>query len=142
MATRHKPATTPSLGRALIVEDDALLAMTIADALTDGGATKAVICPSVAAALGELERLRPDVLVLDVHLADRDDGWTLAELVIQLSPKPPIIVFSTGSPENIPAAVAGMGHVLVKPFLPETLVTLVREQQHRPGLFARLRGKL
>ena len=40
-----------SLGRTLIVEDDAIIALDMADALTDGGAEKVVICPSVTAAL-------------------------------------------------------------------------------------------
>jgi len=131
-----------SLGRTLIVEDDGLIALDLAEALTEAGAEKVAICPSVAAALGELERLKPDVLVLDVHLADRDDGWTLAELVSQLSARPPLIVFSTGAPDSIPAAIAGMGHVLVKPFPPEDLVLLVRAHRQRPGLIARLRGAL
>ncbi len=131
-----------SLGRVLIVEDDGLIALDLAEALTDAGAEKVAICPSVAAALGELERFKPDVLVLDVHLADRDDGWTLAELVSQLSARPPLIVFSTGAPGSIPVAIAGMGHVLAKPFPPEDLVRLVRIHRRRPGLIARLRGVL
>jgi CheY-like chemotaxis protein len=144
MATMARANDLPpaSLGRALIVEDDALIAMDIAAALADGGAEKVVICASVAAALQEIERLLPDVLVLDVRLADRDDGWTLAELVHQLSPAPPLIVFSTGLPESIPAATAGLGHVLAKPFPPDDLVRLVRLHRHRPGLIARLRGAL
>ncbi|MDF8333582.1 response regulator [Novosphingobium cyanobacteriorum] len=131
-----------SLGRALIVEDDAIIALDMADALTDGGAEKVVICPSISAALAELERFKPEVLVLDVRLADRDDGWTLAELVTQLNPVPPLIVFSTGLPESIPAQAAALGHILAKPFHPEELVRLVRLHRQKPGLIARLRGAL
>jgi DNA-binding response OmpR family regulator len=130
------------LGRALVVEDDALLAMSIAEALTDGGATQVEICSSITAALAAMERIKPDVLVLDVHLADSGDGWALAELAVQLSSTPPLIVFSTGSPRSIPAAIASLGHVLVKPYRPERIVDLVRQQRHRPGLISRLRGAL
>lgn len=130
------------LGRALVVEDDGLLAMSIAEALADGGAEQVAICSSIAAALTELERLRPDVLVLDVRLADSDDGWALAELAMQLSSTPPLIVFSTGSPESIPPAIANLGHVLVKPYRPERIVDLVREHRPRPGLISRLRSAL
>ena len=34
--------------------------------------------------MAELEQARPDALILDVHLADRDDGWALAEVVAML----------------------------------------------------------
>jgi DNA-binding response OmpR family regulator len=132
----------PSLGRALVVEDDALLAMMIAEALQEGGASHVSVCPSIASALAELDRLKPDILVLDVHLADRDDGWTLAELVMELSPQPPIIVFSTGSPESIPARIAELGTVLVKPFAPGDLVVAVLESRKRSGLFSRLKAAI
>lgn len=134
--------TPAPLGQVLIVEDDALLALDMAEALAAAGAEQVTVCPSVAAALGELERIRPVVLVLDVHLADRDDGWTLAELVTALHADPPLLVFSTGAPQSIPPAVAEMGHVLTKPFRSEDLVRLVHAHARRPGLLGRLRRVL
>ncbi|MCW1381950.1 response regulator [Novosphingobium sp. KCTC 2891] len=139
-ATRRKDAVP--LGRVLIVEDDALVAMDMAEALAEAGARKVGICASISAAMGELERIRPDVLILDVHLADRDDGWTLAELVVQLNPVAPLIVFSTGAPDSIPSEIAELGHVLVKPFPSSELVRLVRGNLPKPGLLARLRSAL
>ncbi|BEU99120.1 response regulator [Novosphingobium olei] len=127
-------------GRALIVEDDALVAMDIAEALADSGAEQVVVCGSIAAALHEMEKVCPDLLVLDVRLADRDDGWSLAELANQLNPVPPFIVFSTGSPASIPPETAALGHVLVKPFPPEALVRLVSERRPAAGLLAKLRS--
>ena len=131
-----------SLGRALIVEDDALLAMSLEDALRDGGAEKVVVCDSIAAAMAELERLKPDILVLDVQLADRDDGWAMAELVHELSPRPPAIVFSTGAPERIPEKVAELGAVLAKPYDPQALIAVLIEHRRKPGLLDRLREAL
>jgi len=136
---RKKP---PSLGRALIVEDDALLAMSLEDALLAGGAAKVVACDSIAAAMAELETLKPDILVLDVQLADRGDGWAMAELVTELSPRPPAIVFSTGAPERIPEKVAGLGAVLAKPYDPEKLIAVLAEHRRKPGLMGRLREAL
>src|SRR5688500_17790147 len=107
-----------SLGRALIVEDDPLLAMDLEDALLSGGAEAVVVCDTVSAALAELELLKPDILILDVKLADRDDGWAMAELVHELSPRPPAIIFSTGAPERIPERVLQLGAVLAKPYDP------------------------
>ena len=137
---RAKPARAkPSLGRALIVEDDRLLAMALEDALRDGGAEEVVVCDSVAAAMAELERMRPDILVLDVKLADRDDGWTMAELVTELSPRPPAIIFSTGAPERIPKQIAELGAVMPKPYDPQRLIEVLAQHRRKPGLIDRLR---
>ena len=127
---------------ALVVEDDGLIALAIVAALEDAGARYVASCDTTAAALLELERIRPDILILDVHLADSDDGWAIAELAMQLSVRPPLIVYSTASPERIPAAIARMGHVLPKPFVTVDLVRLVRAHLHKPGLLARLRQAL
>lgn len=142
VATGNRKAKAPvSLGRVLVVEDDMVLALAIEDALIRlGNAREVVICPSSEAALAALEAGRPDAIVLDVHLSDRDDGWAVAELVQMLGPKRPRIAFSTGSPEDIPPEVAEMGPVLVKPYDPAELVEALAGD--RPaGLFARLRGK-
>ena len=131
-----------SLGRALIVEDDPLLAMSLEDALMNGGAEAVVVCDSVAAAMAELDRLKPDILILDVQLADRDDGWAMAELVTTLSPRPPAIIFSTGAPERIPDHVAQLGAVLTKPYDPAALIAVLAGLRRKPGLLGRLREAL
>ena len=131
-----------SLGIALIVEDDPLLALALEQALLDGGAERVEVCASVAAAMAALEAMRPDIMVLDVNLADRDDGWALAELVTSLSPRPPAIVFSTGSPERIPQKIAALGAVMGKPYDPAMLVSVLRSQNRKPGLLQRLREAL
>lgn len=131
-----------SLGRALVVEDDAILATALELALEDGGAEEVRVCSSIAEAMTALEDMRPDVIVLDVLLADRGDGWAIAELATTLSPKPPRIVFSTGQPDRIPENVLEMGTVLAKPYSPEALVELLAEQQKKSGLLGRLRGAL
>lgn len=135
------PRKRRTLGAALVVEDDALIAMDIAEALAEAGADPVVICPSIAEAMDALARTMPAVLVLDVHLADRDDGWALAELAIQLSETPPRIVFTTGTPESIPASAAQLGHVLAKPFRTRDLISIV-EREKSGGLFGRIRDAL
>lgn len=122
----------------LVVEDDPVLALSIEAALLDAGAGRVVICPSIASAMDALEEARPNGVVLDVHLADRSDGWALAELVDQLGPPRPRIVFSTGSPADIPAPIAEMGPVFEKPYDPAELVEAFAGEERR-GLFARFR---
>ena len=130
-----------ALGHALVVEDDGLVAMDIAEALEEAGAEPVVTCASVAEAMVQLELAVPSLLVLDVHLADRDDGWALAELAIQLGESPPLIVFTTATPGSIPASAADLGHVLAKPFRTQALIALI-ERERPTGLLGRIRHAL
>ena len=132
---------THALGRVLLVEDDAILAMAMEDALRDAGAEEVTVCSTSAQALAALREHKPDCLVLDVHLADRDDGWAIAELVSSVGPHPPRIVFSTGAPDDIPEEIAELGPVMVKPYDAADLVALLREPP-RQGLLSRLRSML
>ena len=129
------------LGCILVVEDDAVLALSMELALLDAGAKSVVVCPSIAGAMEVLGEQRPDGIILDIHLADRDDGWTLAELVGQLGPPHPRIIFSTGSPDEIPPAIADMGPVFEKPYDLAQLVEALSGEERR-GLFARIRAAM
>ena len=110
-------------------------------ALIDAGATSVVLCPSIACTMTALEQGPADAIVLDVHLADRDDGWALAELADMLGEKRPRIVFSTGSPEDIPPEIAEMGPIFEKPYDPAQLAAALVSGA-KPGLFARLRNAI
>ena len=145
MAAQPDPEASSSpppkgLLRVLLVEDDAVLALNLEDALLRGGAGEVVICATMQATLAALEAgFDPSAMILDVHLADRDDGWALAELASLLGPRSPRIVFSTGSPGDIPAAVAALGPVFVKPYDAQELVKALVGAPPR-GLLARWRG--
>lgn len=135
---RPRAAASLSLARVLIVEDDPVLAMANEDALRNAGVGQVFVSPSTESALEVLRREQPDAIVIDVHLADRNDGWAIAELIEAVVPNRPKIVFATGSPEEIPEAIAGLGTILVKPFLAEDLIAALRGPEG--GLFSRLRG--
>lgn len=136
--TPRNNAAQHALGHVLVVEDDVILSLAIEAELLDAGAREVEICHTTDAALAALRRTRPDVIVLDVHLADRDDGWAIAELVSSVGPQPPQIIFSTGAPERIPPQVAELGAILEKPYDPRDLVRAIRTPARR-GLLARLR---
>ncbi|KWV93619.1 MULTISPECIES: response regulator [unclassified Erythrobacter] len=125
----------------LVVEDDAVLGLTIEQTLLDAGVARVELSTSTEDALRHLREEQPKVIVLDVHLADRDDGWAIAELVRTLGPDSPRIIFSTGAPQDIPADVAALGCILEKPYDAEVLVELLRQPKRR-GIISRLRGAL
>lgn len=138
MSRQKQAVTATRMQRVLLVEDDPVLALLLAEALTDHGVKEVVTCRSTQEALEALRKRRPDVIVLDIHLADSDDGWAIAELVDSVGPRPPRIVFSTGAPADIPAEIAELGQVLAKPYDPRDLIALLETPRKR-GLFARLR---
>ena len=141
MVAKSQERGKSALGRVLIVEDDPVLALALEDALVERGAEDVVICPSIAATMAELEGERPDALVSDVHLADRDDGWALVELVEMLGTRRPRIVFSTGAPQDIPPKIAEAGAVFEKPYDPADLAAALSGEEKR-GLFSRLRNAI
>ena len=141
MVAKSQERGKSALGRVLIVEDDPVLALALEDALVERGAEDVVICPSIAATMAELEGERPDALVIDVHLADRDDGWALVELVEMLGTRRPRIVFSTVAPQDIPPKIAEAGAVFEKPYDPADLAAALSGEEKR-GLFSRLRNAI
>lgn len=139
--TAKQGSARARIGHVLLVEDDALLAMALQDALKAAGAAHVSWCATVASTMEVLEAETPDTVVLDVHLSDADDGWALAELIPQLGMRNVQIVFSTGAPDDIPEAIATLGPIFEKPYDPAQLVNAIRLRR-RAGLFSRLRNAL
>jgi DNA-binding response OmpR family regulator len=139
MSQKQRRKAKPALGRVLIIEDDPVLALALEDALRAGCTCEVVICPSMEATMAELEAQLPDAMVIDIHLADRNDGWALAELTDLIGTRRPRIVFSTAAPQEIPEEIAEMGAIFEKPYDPAALVEALCGEEQR-GLFARLRG--
>ena len=141
--TQHPETAAPAKlpGHVLVVEDDAVLGMTIEQALLDAGVARVALCASTEEAMQHLRDGRPEAIVLDVHLADRDDGWAIAELVRTLGADSPQIIFSTGAPQDIPEEIAEMGCIMEKPYDPKELVEVLTQSKRR-GLISRLRAAL
>ena len=129
---------TRKIGPVLVVEDDAVLALAVEDALLAAGAREVAIAATTAQALETLRDSHFETVVLDVHLADRDDGWAIAELIRALGKGGPKVIFATGSPGEIPAHIANLGPVLAKPYDFEQLVDLATTPE-RGSLLSRLR---
>ncbi len=124
--------------RVLVAEDDGLTALAVVDTLTALGAERIELCSPADEALELIAQLRPTVLILDLGLADRSDGWTVAELAREIVSTPPAIVFATGAPERLPYDIARRGHVLRKPFTQLALADAVVRAAAPRGLLGRL----
>jgi CheY-like chemotaxis protein len=113
---------------ALIVEDDALIAMATEDVVRSEGFDRIEICSSAKAAVACLASLAPQLLVLDASLADRDDGWLIAELARETISPLPKMLFVTGSPDAIPPEIAKLGIILAKPCSEDQLRRAIRNK--------------
>ena len=103
--------------RILVVEDEALVAMLVEDALQDAGATIIGPVATVAEALALLEREMPDAAVLDLNLA----GETSTPVADVLAARQVPFVVATGyGAEGLPSAHAD-APVLAKPYDPDEL---------------------
>jgi CheY-like chemotaxis protein len=109
--------------RILIVEDEALVAMLVEDALLDAGAEVIGPVATVAEAMSLLDASAPDAAVLDLNLA----GETSTPVADVLSARGVPFVVATGyGAEGLPPGHATVP-VLAKPYDPDELTnTLAR----------------
>ena len=110
-------ADTPSAIRVLIVEDEALIAMEIADRLGSLGYT---VCGSTSRgeqALEEIQVTRPDLVLMDVRLAGKLSGIETAARLREIRDLPVIFLSAYSDAELLRRAgeVQPFGY-LVKPF--------------------------
>ncbi len=78
----------------LIVEDEAITAMSLRLELERAGYTIDSMVATGEAAITRVEHARPDIVLMDIRLAGRIDGWDAARQIRRTCPAP--IIFMTG----------------------------------------------
>jgi len=123
--------------RVLIVDDDFMVAKVHAGfvAALDGFEV-AGTASTGAAAFAEVQRLRPDLVLLDVYLPDMTGLDVLRRLRAEGTPVDVVVISAARDAHSIRSALhGGVLHYLVKPFDRRTFETRLRE-------YAALRGEL
>ena len=119
--------------RVLLVEDEFLICMMLADALTEHGFE---VCSTANArdALAHLTCGRPcDVLLTDLNLGPGLDGSGLAKLARELRPHLPV-VYVSGSVRRIEELSPVPGAAFIpKPYIPEKVCEMLGEIQASAG---------
>lgn len=114
--------TTPDAKTVLIVEDQLLLAMTVRDALEDHGYRVLELAIRHQEALDTVAQDRPDLALVNIELADDDDGAVLAgELTAMGIP----VVFISGQTSRIESSREAAIASMPKPYSPEDMVLAV-----------------
>lgn len=109
--------------RVLVVEDEAILAIDIAEQLTEAGFRVVGPVTSVAKALRTIAEEGCDIAVLDVNLRDETAEPVAREL---RSRRTPFVFLSAVAKQNLPSGFDGEV-LLQKPTRPEVLVAALHD---------------
>jgi two-component system, response regulator PdtaR len=101
------------VGAVLIVEDDAMVALQIEDALMDDGFTICGVSATAKGGLALFHERRPEFAVLDVRLAE-GDGRDVARQIAAISPHTTILMCTAEDEDNLQGI--GAHALLRKPF--------------------------
>ncbi len=128
MSTLIGDKTAQSL---MIVEDEALVAITLKDALEDAGYHVLNLTDRSTEALDVAKACKPDLALVNIRLAGGEDGITLAENLKALGI--PALLISGQSSRARSAQTVAIGS-LPKPYHPDDMVLAVAH------ILARLQG--
>jgi CheY-like chemotaxis protein len=123
--------TRTNLPRLLIVEDEFLVRLTLAEFLGEEGfeALEAASGDEALVLLDQGETV--DLLLTDLQLAGGMDGRTLATRARERQPDLPVI-YMTGRPDSAPATSrTGRDMVIAKPYLPSEVAAAARRMINR-----------
>ena len=84
----------------LVVDDHAGFRELARALLEDGGYAVVAEVPDGASALQAVRTLRPDAVLLDVHLPDMD-GFAVADMLSREQPAPLVVLTSTDADEDV-----------------------------------------
>ena len=120
-------AVTPrGLGCILVVEDEFLIRMLLADELRDVG-YQVIEASTADEGLEVLLGVTPDAIISDVKMPGSIDGLGLLEAVREKSPGLPVIIMSADAHPDI-AIAAGANQFVAKPFKVGVIVEAVRHE--------------
>jgi CheY-like chemotaxis protein len=110
--------------RILLVEDDPLVREFVVEALREEG-YDVIHAADGEEALAWCKRRVAEVLITDIRLPGKVDGWEIAERCREHDPELPVIYASGFSPVS-PRPVSG-SLLLRKPYQPEEIVQAVKD---------------
>jgi DNA-binding response OmpR family regulator len=111
----------------LIVDDDRATS-TLLRTLFEIEGFVGVVCPKPEDVLNVVRRERPDVVLMDVHLAEVDSIHILREIRADAELQSVPVVMTSGLDMREQCVANGASGFMQKPFKPGELVALIRQQ--------------
>jgi CheY-like chemotaxis protein len=125
--------SNPAVGtapRVLIVEDEALIAWNLQSLVEGFGYAVCGTASTGARAIGLAEVEKPDLILMDVRLADRISGIDAAERILADRPVPIVFVTAFNDRETAGRIAALGAQRLSKPVVPRMLAVLLEQLLH------------
>ena len=139
----HSAASHGAVGsgaRILVVEDDGVLALNLADTLDELGYTVAGTATRGEEAIDLARRLHPNLILMDVGLAGQIDGIAAAEAIRDEHDVPVVFLTSHADEDTLQRAThADPSAYLVKPFKAPDLRCVIEIALHKHATDVRLR---
>jgi signal transduction histidine kinase len=139
----HSAASHGAVGsgaRILVVEDDGVLALNLADTLDELGYTVAGTATRGEEAIDLARRLHPQLILMDVGLAGQIDGIAAAEAIRDEHDVPVVFLTSHADEDTLQRAThADPSAYLVKPFKAPDLRCVIEIALHKHAIDRRLR---
>jgi DNA-binding response OmpR family regulator len=111
--------------KVMLAEDDASMMYLLKTLLTLEG-FEVVTLDIVEDVIGAARSLKPEVLLMDVHLAGKNGVDVLVEMRKQEDLKDLIVIMSSGMNLEYECRDAGANAFLLKPFMPDDLISVIR----------------
>jgi DNA-binding response OmpR family regulator len=110
----------------LVIEDDPAVQVILDEALCEGGYEPALAASGEeAVTLLKGRKLPYRVLVTDINLLGRVDGWAVAKQARELDPNFPVVYMTGAAADQWPIHGVPNSVLLTKPFAPAQLVTAI-----------------
>jgi CheY-like chemotaxis protein/DNA-directed RNA polymerase specialized sigma24 family protein len=123
-AREHMKRQAPS--RVLVIEDEPVIAMDLIGTITASGHSVVGVARTRTEATQIAERIRPDVVIADIQLADASSGLDAVQDILRFGSLP--VVFVTSFPEELLRGDrVEPTFVVTKPFNPDTLVVSIAQ---------------
>ena len=119
------------MAKVLLVEDELLLALAVADALIEAGYEVCGVAESASAALALAVDHRPDLAVVDVRLMGDRDGIDTAVELVRLQPIR--ILYATANCNDVKRRAKVGDGCLSKPYRVEWLIAALEIVERAPG---------
>lgn len=126
--------------RIMIVEDERILALDLAETLEDLGYTVAGLASRGEEAIELARRLHPQLILMDVRLAGEIDGITAAETIRDEHDVPVVFLTAHADDDTLHRAThSDASAYLVKPFKPPDLRCVIEIALHKHAAEVQLR---
>jgi DNA-binding response OmpR family regulator len=123
--------------KVMLVEDDASMMYLLKTLLTLEGFSVATM--DISEDVFERTRSeKPDVMLMDVHLAGKNGVDVLTEMRKQDDLKDVVVIMSSGMNLEYECRDAGANAFLLKPFMPDDLIALIRRSTQNNGSNSRV----